>query len=123
MKKGNTLKLTTQGKSSLFARIDNHLKLEAIFKDGLPVRYLPYILYTTLLVVIYIGYNHYAEKTTREIGKLENQVEDLRADYTTLKSDYMFSRLQSEVAKRAKSLGLEDNSEPPEKIIVKKGEY
>jgi hypothetical protein len=46
-------------------------------------------------------------------------VEDLRADYTTLKSDVMFASKQSEVARRVKPLGLKESLNPPFKIVVK----
>jgi hypothetical protein len=50
-------------------------------------------------------------------------VEDLRADFTTLKADVMFSSKQSEVARRVKPLGLKESVKPPYKIIVEDGEY
>lgn len=99
------------------------MRLDRLFEDGLPLKYLPYILFTTVLIIIYIGYHHYAEKTSREISKIEIEVEDLRADYTTLKAEYMYSRLQSEVVKKVDYLNLEEASEPPYKISVKESEY
>ncbi|MFM8741301.1 MAG: FtsL-like putative cell division protein, partial [Cytophagales bacterium] len=44
--------------------------------------------------------------------------EDLRADFTTLKSDVMFASKQSEVARRVKSMGLVESLTPPYKIVV-----
>ena len=77
----------------------------------------------TVLTIFYIGNNHFAEKTIRKIEKLEIEVEEYRADYTSLKADYMYSSKQSEVARRVKELGLKENKMPPHKIVVKKGEY
>jgi outer membrane murein-binding lipoprotein Lpp len=37
-------------------------------------------------------------RATRKIDKLQTEVEDLRADYTTLKADIMYASKQSEVA-------------------------
>ena len=110
-------------KKGLFARIERLLNIDEMFENGLPIRYLPYIAFTTVLIIAYIGYNHYADKATRDIIKLEVEVEDLRADYTTLKANYMYSRLQSEVVKRVKTIGLEENSNPPYKIVVPEDEY
>jgi phage shock protein A len=76
-----------------------------------------------VLGIFYIGNSHYADKTIRKIDKLEQEVEDLRADYTTLKSEYMFASKQSEVAKRVKKLGLVESQEPPFKIVIEEGEY
>jgi len=110
-------------KESLFSWIQNTLKLDNLLEDGIPLKYIPQILFVTFIIVFYIGNNHYAEKTTRKIEKLENDVEELRADYTSLKADYMFSSKQSEVAKKVKSIGLVENETPPIKIIVNESEY
>ena len=63
------------------------------------VRFLPQILFLSFLCLIYIGNRHYAEKRVRAINNLENEVEDLRADYTTLKADFMYESKQSEAQK------------------------
>jgi len=103
---------------SLFAKIDNFFRVDTSFDSGLPVRFIPYVLYFTCLGLFYIGNNHYAEKTIRKISQLEGEVEDMRANYTTLKADYMFFSKQSEVARRVAKLGLEESETPPYKIIV-----
>ena len=105
---------------SLFSKIDRLFRVDTSFDSGLPVRFVPYGFYFTCLGLFYIGNNHYAEKTIRKINRLEEEVEDLRANYTTLKADYMFASKQSEVAKRVKRLGLEESETPPYKIIVEK---
>ena len=119
----NTFRIQGQKKESVFSKLERNLNFGNLFEDGLPVKYLPNVAYVTLLIIIYIGYNHYAEKTSRNITKLEVEVENLRADYTTLKSDYMYSRLQSEVAKRVAEMGIKESKTPPQKIVVKKVEY
>jgi len=59
----------------------------------------------------------------RKINNVQTEVEDLRADYTTLKSDLMFSSKQSEVAKKVNAFGLKESLTPPYKVVVEKGEY
>lgn len=113
----------TKPKKSFFGWMERTIRMEHFFEEGLPVRFLPYVLFLVVLGLFYIGNSHYADKTNRKISKLEREVEDLRADYTTLKSDYMYSSKQSEVAKKVKELGLVESLEPPYKIVVKKGEY
>ncbi len=75
------------------------------------------------LSLFYIGNTHYAEKTVRRINHVQTEVEDLRADYTTMKSDLMFASKQSEVARKVKEFGLKESLTPPYKIVVEKGEY
>jgi hypothetical protein len=126
----NKFKIGTQktatssgGGTSVFSGIEKKLKLESYFEEGFPVQYVPKIMFVMILGLLYIGNTHYAEKTVRKINNVQSEVEDLRADYTTLKSDLMFSSKQSEVAKKVKQYGLEESLTPPNKIVVEKGEY
>jgi hypothetical protein len=73
-----------------------------------------------LLALIYIWSNHQADNTIRRIEILQQEVEDIRADVTTLEAAYMYAGKQSEVAKKIAPLGIEEIDEPPFKIIVEK---
>ena len=114
---------SSTGKSSFFTLLENYLNVEKFFNQGLPLQFLPPILFITLFGIIYIGNLHYAEKNIRKINKLEIVVQDLRADYTTLKADYMYTSKQSEVAKKAQEIGLVESNIPPSKIIIRSDEY
>lgn len=98
--------------------LDRILPMDEAISQVIHVRFLPQILFISVLCVFYIGSRHYAEKKIRAINKLEIQVEDLRADYTTLKADYNFASKQSEVAREAASLGLRESHVSPYKIVV-----
>ncbi|PGH37337.1 MAG: hypothetical protein CRN43_21780 [Candidatus Nephrothrix sp. EaCA] len=102
---------------SIFSGLERRLSLEDYFEDGFPVHYLPKILFVLVLAVAYISNTHYSEKATREINKAQAEVEDLRADFTTLKASVMLAGKQSEVARRVKSIGLEESLRPPYKIV------
>lgn len=121
----NTYKVHSKatGKRSIFTRIEEALRIPVVFESGVPVKYVPYGLFLTVLGLLYIGNTHYAEKTVRKIDRLKVEVEDLRADYTTLKSDYMFASKQSEVAKSVRKSGIVESVNPPYKIVVREGEY
>jgi hypothetical protein len=114
---------TLSGGFSVFSAIEKKLKLESYFEEGFPVQYLPKIFFVIALGLIYIGNTHYAEETVRKINMTQVEVEDLRADYTTLKSDLMFSSKQSEVARKVKAYGLKESLTPPFKVVVEEGEY
>jgi hypothetical protein len=109
--------------TSVFTGLEKKLKLETYFEEGFPVQYVPKILFVMVLGLLYIGNTHHAERTVREINNIQAEVEDLRADYTTLKADLMFSSKQSEVARKVKPFGLEESLIPPHKIVVEEGEY
>ncbi|MGV3641046.1 MAG: FtsL-like putative cell division protein [Adhaeribacter sp.] len=109
--------------TSLFHLLDRYTRMDVLFQDGLPVRFLPFILYLMAVALFYIGNTHYAEKTIRKIDKIKVETEDLRADYTTLKSDYMEASKQSEVARKVAPAGLVESSSPPYQIEVNGEEY
>lgn len=111
------------GGFSVFSAIEKKLKLETYFEEGFPVHYLPKIFFVVALGLVYIGNTHYAEQTVRKIDVMQVEVEDLRADYTTLKADLMFSSKQSEVARKVSPFGLEESLTPPFKVVVEAGEY
>jgi len=108
---------------SVFSGMEKHLNLEGYFEEGFPIQHLPKILFVVALVLFYIGNTHYAEKTVRRINNVQAEVEDLRADYTTLKSDLMYASKQSEVARKVKAYGLKESLIPPTKVVVEEGEY
>lgn len=114
---------TSGSGTGVFSGFEKKLKLETYFEEGFPVQYVPKILFVMVLGLFYIGNTHHAEKTVRKINNIQAEVEDLRADYTTLKSDLMFSSKQSEVARKVKAYGLQESFKPPHKIVVEKGEY
>ena len=106
---------------SLFSLLDRATSVDGLFREGLPVRFLPHLLFVMLLVLLYIGNTHYGNRMNRNIQRLKQETEDLRADYTTLKSDYMEASKQSEVARKVAAIGLVESSSPPFRITVPAG--
>ena len=106
---------------SLFSLLDRFTGLDGLFREGLPVRFLPKLLFVMLLTLLYIGNTHYGNRMNRQIQRLKQETEDLRADYTTLKSDYMEASKQSEVARKVAAIGLVEPSSPPFRIVVPAG--
>ncbi|SFP99580.1 FtsL-like putative cell division protein [Hymenobacter arizonensis] len=106
---------------SLFSLLDRVTSVDGLFREGLPVRYLPHLLFVMLLTLLYIGNTHYGNRMNRSIHRLKQETEDLRADYTTLKSDYMEASKQSEVARKVAAFGLVESSSPPFRISVPAG--
>lgn len=120
----NKFKIKQGGtKESAFSKFERYLKLDTAFETGLPVKFLPHVLFVTVIGIFYIGNSHYAEKTVRSIDRLKMEVDDLRAEYTTLKANQMLSEKQSEIAKKVRSSGIKESLQPPKKIVIKEGEY
>lgn len=77
------------------------------------VKNFPFFLFLSLLAVVYIYNGHYADKTVRDIGKLNKELDELSYEYKTLKGEVMFRSKQSELAKAVEPLGLKELTVPP----------
>jgi len=88
-----------------------------LMKDKV-VRLLPFALYITLLTIIYVANSYYAEKSVMEIDRLKRELEELRFQEITTKSDLMHLSKQSEVAKTLESQGIKESTIPPHKIVT-----
>lgn len=105
---------------TIFTWIEEKLDVKGILGEGVPVQLVPPVGFLVLLALIYIYSNHRAENMTRKIEKAQQEMEDLRADVTTLEAEYMQSSMQSEVAKRVAQLEIYELNQPPIKIEVEK---
>ena len=122
---GNTYKVKKSSTSGegIFTRLQKMLGLGNLFEDGFPTKYIPHTLFLSVIGILYIANNHWAERMIRKIDKMQVEVEELRADYTSLKADYMYASKQSEVARKVLKLGLKESKTPPNKIIADDIEY
>ena len=86
------------------------------------VRQLPFVLFITFLIILYIGNGYHSEKMIRQIMELQTELKELRARSISTASELEFMSRQSEVAKLVESrgLGLKEAVEPPIKITVPK---
>ena len=110
----NTYK--TQSRSLPFAHIARTLRLSNTALYGLPSHYMPRLLFLFCIGIFYVANTHYYEKTARNIHQLEEEVERLKVDYTTLQAAYLFNSKQTEVAKRVTKMKLYEAPYPPLKI-------
>lgn len=92
-----------------------------INKENAP-KILPFILFVTMWVIIYIANNHYAVKTIRNIDALEKEMKDLKADYYTSNAELSNKSMQSKVAKMVEPLGLKELTSPPKRLKLIKNE-
>lgn len=80
------------------------------------LKQIPFILFITFLGIFYIANSYNAEKTIIEISKTKKQLEELRYEYITTKSNLMFLSKQSEVAYRLASHEVKESIVPPVKL-------
>ncbi|NIJ50991.1 FtsL-like putative cell division protein [Dyadobacter arcticus] len=113
----------------LFNWLNKFLPLDRVFGDNLPgheerlpVKYFYYFGWVVILLVAYERIGFQSEQYVRNSIKLKKEVDDLRAEYTSIHSEYMKSRKQSVVIEKVKTEGLEENLMPPKKIVIKQVE-
>lgn len=111
--------LKNDGKRPIRSVMDGSI----LTRDGV-VDQLPYILFLTLIAVLYIGNRYHAEKIVRETNNIQKVLKELRAEAITSASKLMFISKQSEVARlvRANGLDLKEAVEPPQKLVVESDE-
>ena len=84
---------------------------------------MPFLVFLSLLTMLYIGNSHMAVKNIRDIDKLNKEVKELSWEYKSLKADLMFKSKLTEVAKKVDTLGLKELTEPPKKIVINSDEH
>jgi len=84
------------------------------------VKTIPFLVFVTFIALLYIANTFLAERTIRSIETTKMELKELRAEYLSLKSEVMFGRNQSIVAKKILPTGIKESVEPPKKIIDKK---
>lgn len=111
---------------SLFNWLNKFFPLDKVFGDKLPgkeervpVKYFYYFGWIVILLVIYERIGFQSEEYVRSSIKLKKEVEDLRAEYTSIQAEYEKSGKQSVVIEKVKPDGLEENLNPPKKIIIR----
>ena len=79
-----------------------------------------FFLYWALLLIGYIAYGHWTDKTLRGISNTQNELKDLQYEYKTIKSKVMNISGEAQVVKAAEPLGLKISNTVPKRIQVQK---
>ena len=79
-----------------------------------------FILLLVLIAFFSIANRNHAEKTVIQLNRLQSDVKEMRAKSISISSDLVKISRQSEVVRLVNryNLGLEENLEPPKKLIV-----
>lgn len=79
-----------------------------------------FILLLVLIAFFSIANRNHAEKTVIQLNRLQSDVKEMRAKSISISSDLVKISRQSEVVRLVNryNLGLEENLEPPYKLIV-----
>lgn len=97
----------------------NPFSLKEMFHYDRIVRNIPMLLLLAALAVFYIWNRNSAYRQMLELEKTQKELKELNWEFATAKKQLNNKSMQTQVAKMAEPLGLQDLSEPPYKIEVK----
>lgn len=81
---------------------------------------MPFLLFLAGLMLFYIGYGYWTERTVRDLDRVNRELKEMRSEYITVRSHLEKAERQSQVADGIGGLGLKENREPPMRISVAK---
>jgi cell division protein FtsL len=85
---------------------------EFLTREGV-TRHIPYLIFVSVLFIAYIAMGYQFERLEREKLKTKRQLEELSAEYKTLKAEFETQLQQSNVEQNIADLGLRQTIEPP----------
>lgn len=79
---------------------------------------MPFILFSVMLMLMYISYGYYTERTVRELHRMDAELKELRSEHISVRARLDLTEQQSKVANDISGLGLRESRVPPFKIQV-----
>lgn len=79
---------------------------------------MPFLLFTAGLMLFYIAYGYWTERTVRDLDRTSNELKEMRSEYITVRSHLERAERQSQVADDIGGLGLRESRVPPLRIEV-----
>lgn len=82
---------------------------------------LPFVIFLAVLGFVYIANRYHAEALMRDTVKLQQELDELRAESITTAAELMFACKQSQVQKAVdeEGLGLKEATAPPMRIKMR----
>ena len=82
---------------------------------------IPFLIFLTLLGIIYIANRYHAEHLVRQTVKMQQTLDELRSESITTASELMFASRQSQVYKLVKEnhLDLKESTVPPARVKMR----
>ncbi len=79
---------------------------------------MPFILFCAGLMLCYIAYGYWTERTVRDLDRTNSELKEMRSEYLTVRSHLEQAQQQSHVASDISTLGLKESKTPPMRITV-----
>jgi hypothetical protein len=90
--------------------------------DESTLRHLPFVLFLSLLGLVYIANAYYVERKMVAIQHVSKRVKDLHTHYVSVKADLMYEIKQTEIASDMAETGLKESVTPPKVLKVNKSD-
>ena len=87
-----------------------------LLQRGRVVQNLPFLLYLTFLMLVYIAYGYNVDNSVRKINSLDKKGEELYSELQTALELYDQESLQSKIAEKTSKWGVYESKDPPKKI-------
>jgi hypothetical protein len=98
--------------------LDLIFNLDPITGGELPMSLMYKIAFVAFLIMCYIYYSMVADVEIHQIAKIKSELQEVRADYTTQKAEYMKAGKQSYLANEMKKYNLQSSLTPPTKVVT-----
>ncbi len=79
---------------------------------------MPFILFCAGLMLCYIGYGYWTERTVRDLDRTSSELKEMKSEYLTVRSHLEQAQQQSHVATDIRALGLKESKTPPMRITL-----
>jgi hypothetical protein len=93
--------------------LNDKIDWKKYFNYSTIVKNIPFILFLSVIAILYIYNGHYADKLSRKIGETEKNVKELEYEYKTIKSEVIFRSKPSEMIRAVEPMGLKEVKTPP----------
>ncbi len=81
---------------------------------------MPFLLFTAGLMLFYIAYGYWTERTVRDLDRTSSELKEMRSEYITVRSLLERTERQSQVADDISGIGLRESRVPPMRITLDK---
>lgn len=89
-----------------------------VLKQKNIIKQLPFVIFIVMLAILYIANRYHAEYLFRKTAKLQEQLNEARAESISIASKLMSESRQTQVLKlvEANKLGLKEATVPPKRV-------
>lgn len=107
-------------RKNIFSKIKNFISFDDLFSDGIPLKYVPFVLFYFLLGILYIFNSYNNSHLINEENILNDELLTLKTEYMVLKSDFDTLKLQSNIIMHGDDFGLKKSNVPPKILHLEK---